>query len=252
MAWCAARSTQPPGRRAGQAARRGPVRCNAASGGRCSVPGRRQRRDVRVLFAVAGKEVEDRAVVPEAPRAARPPFGDVGDDPRHTIRLRAEPCLGFRQPACRDVEHRQVAVTGGEQRVDQPRRAAAHVEDPGRRVRCMGRDQFQRARRPRLKPADRGLGLCRVGALPMLTRVAHAVFPLTSDERNDRAISAAAQPFRNCVVDRPPRKPRWLPNRQLQLAFRCIGAIFLLQRKIADRGVLEGEGWACHTISSTN
>ena len=110
-----------------------------------------QHREVAVHPVVVDQEVQHRPVVPQRPGAPGCPLGDVGHHPVHATGGDAQTFPGVLQRHPGDVEHRRVGDAAGQQRVDQHRGAAAHVDH--RRVLVQpGTQQLERGR-PLLVPA---------------------------------------------------------------------------------------------------
>ena len=68
---------------------------------------------------------------------------DVGRDPVHHLSPLGEALLRRGQGRCRDVENRQVAVARVQQGIDQQRRPAADIENPGGSLRSQPLDPLQ-------------------------------------------------------------------------------------------------------------
>jgi len=100
--------------------------------------------DIARAVGRGGQEMKHRTVVPDViARGRQLGPGDVGGDPLHRLRARAEPRAAGCQRRFGEVEHGQIAITGIEQIVHQHRRAAADVDD----VRILVREPFDQAQR---------------------------------------------------------------------------------------------------------
>src|SRR5262245_49329373 len=119
-----------------------------------------------------------RTVMPDVEAAAGPPSGDVRHDPLDAARGLAEPRPRRYQRALRDVENGNRLPPRLDQGVDQPRCAAAYVDDGRCRTGADKREKLQRDGRPLLEPADTCLTLGLVGGVPMIASraVAHGSF----------------------------------------------------------------------------
>ena len=114
--------------------------------------------------------MEDRSIVPELER----PGGQlsncyVGADPCYAGCFLSEACSGSLESRLGNIEHRDIRVTEIEEIVDERRRAAADVDDPGRPIDVGALEVGQRSLEMRPESAHAARALGRVDRVPVLS-----------------------------------------------------------------------------------
>ena len=123
--------------------------------------------DISGAVPCLNQEMKRGPVVPDIEGARRLPRGGVRRDPLRLAGCRTNPQLRRRKCGLRQIEHRDFIEAAHEQRIDEPRGAAADIDDCRLRIVGKSLDQAERRLRIRLRPADLLLALVAIDVLPV-------------------------------------------------------------------------------------
>lgn len=90
-----------------------------------------QHRNIARPLGRLGQKVKHCAVVPQVEAARRPKLGHVGFVPLYPFRPASQAPPRVLERGSRDVENREVPVSGVEQMIDERGRSRADIDDPG-------------------------------------------------------------------------------------------------------------------------